>query len=258
MLRQIVKVEVYVQEVIQVERVNSDKEGTSSDVYLMRHASKNTQTGMNKWSCYLARGYEQGAGDYPGLFIRNRPPAIKIEVFSRNESDSTRFSKFHCKRLPPNGEAVGHPWLLFVAWKNIIFCYYFKVFSFGHPRAQQSIPVLSADITLVPPFWSGRYLAREEVLMRVVIPWFVGFNGAVHWSLCWRGLGVTLSGLAFVTSLISTITPWFTPSKISTHNWVGPRKVVSNRAPLLLTPALIRSYEKRKALRRNSARIWQC
>jgi len=33
------------------------------------------------------------------------------------------------------------------------------------------------------------------------------FNGAVHRSLCWRGLGVTLSDLAFVTFLISTIMP---------------------------------------------------
>ena len=78
---------------------------------------------------------------------------------------------------------------------------------------------------LVPPFWWGRYLAREEVLMRVVIRWFIGFYGAVHWILCWRGLGVTLSDLAFVTSPISIITRWCTPSKISTHHWVGPEKV---------------------------------
>jgi len=74
--------------------------------------------------------------------------------------------------------------------------------------------------------------------MRVVILWFIGFNGVIHWSLCWRGLGVTLSGLAFVTSLISVITPC-TPSKIFTHYWVGPHKIVSNRVQLLLTPALI-------------------
>ena len=235
MLRQIVKVEVYVPDVIQVESVDSDKEGTSSDVYLMRHASKNTQN-VKKWSCYFSQvlwiGMLETTLDY---FAEIGPAAIKTEVFRRNESDRARFSKFHCKRLPPNDEAVGHPWLWILAWKNIMFCYYFKLFSFWYPRAQHSIPLLSGDITLVPPFWSGWYLAREEVLMRVVIFWFIGFNAAVHWSLCWRGLGVTLSGLAFVASLISTITP---PSKIYTHNWVGPSKGVSNRAPHLLTPAL--------------------
>ena len=43
------------------------------------------------------------------------PPAITADVFPRNESDRTRFPKFLCKRLPPSGEAVGHPWLLFLA-----------------------------------------------------------------------------------------------------------------------------------------------
>ena len=75
--------------------------------------------------------------------------------------------------------------------------------------------------------------------MRVVILRFIDFNGAVHWSLCWRGLGITLSGLAFVTPPISITTPWFTPSKISIHHWVGPCKSVSNRAPHLLTPSLV-------------------
>jgi len=28
--------------------------------------------------------------------------------------------------------------------------------------------------------------------MRVVILWFIRFNGAVHWRLCWSSLGVTL------------------------------------------------------------------
>jgi len=35
-------------------------------------------------------------------------PANIIEVFPRNESDGTRFSKFQGKRIPPNVEAVGH------------------------------------------------------------------------------------------------------------------------------------------------------
>jgi len=42
--------------------------------------------------------------------------------------------------------------------------------------------------------------------MRIVILWFISFYGAVH-SLYWRGLGVTLSGLAFLTSPISIIMP---------------------------------------------------
>jgi len=57
------------------------------------------------------------------------PPVIIIEVFTRNESDGTRFSKFHCKRIPPNREAVSYPWLISLAWKIGIFCYYFKLFS---------------------------------------------------------------------------------------------------------------------------------
>ena len=91
--------------------------------------------------------------DYPGLFRLNLgPPAIIIEVFPRNESDRTRFSEFHCKRLPPSGEAVGHLWLLFLEWKNIIFCYYCKLFSSGYPLAQHSIPLVSAGTALVPLF----------------------------------------------------------------------------------------------------------
>jgi len=45
--------------------------------------------------------------------------AIIIAVF---QSDGTRFCKFNCKILSANGEAAGHPWLLFLARKNIIFC----------------------------------------------------------------------------------------------------------------------------------------
>jgi len=147
-------------------------------------------------------------------------PAIIIEVFPRNESDETWFSKIHCRRIPSNGETAGHPWLILLAWKNTIFCYYCQVFGSGYPLSQHSIPLHSAGTTLVPgqeygwlsdqgwmTFWSGRCLAGEEVLMRVVILWFIGFNGAVHWSLCWKGLGVTLTDLAFMTSPISIITP---------------------------------------------------
>jgi len=80
------------------------------------------------------------------------PPAIIIEVFPRNEGEETLYSKFHCKRISSNGEAVGHPWLLFLAWKNITFCYFCKHFGSGYPLAQHSIPLLSAGTTLVPLF----------------------------------------------------------------------------------------------------------
>jgi len=102
-----------------------------------------------------------------GFFFNPNPPSPCVRPW---------LSKFHCKRLPPNGEAVGHPWLLFLAWKNIFFCYYCKPFSSGYSLAQ----LVSAGTTLVPPFWSGRYLAREEVLLRVAILWFIVFNGAVY------------------------------------------------------------------------------
>ena len=153
------------------------------------------------------------------------------------KSNGTQYSKFYYKRIPSNGEAAGHPCLLFLAWKNRIFCYYCKLFRSGYPLAQYSIPLLSAGTTFVTPFWSGRCLAREEVIMRIVIIWFLGCNGAVHWSLCWRGLSITFTVLAFVTSPISIITPR-SPSKFSTHHWVGPRKSVSNQAQHLLIPAL--------------------
>jgi len=109
-------------------------------------------------------------------------------------------------------------------------------------EAHYSIPLLSEGTTLVPPFWSGRYLAREDVLMTVAILWFIGFYGAVHWSLCWRSLRVIISGRAFIISPISVIVTWCTPSNISTHHWVGPHKGVSNRAPHWPTPALSRVY----------------
>jgi len=57
-------------------------------------------------------------------------PAIIMEVFPRNESGGTRFSKFHCKRVPSNGEAAVHSWL---AWKDRMFCYYCKSFRFWIP-----------------------------------------------------------------------------------------------------------------------------
>jgi len=39
-----------------------------------------------------------------------------------SQSDGTQFSRFHSKRALSNGEAVCDPWLIYSAWKNIIFC----------------------------------------------------------------------------------------------------------------------------------------
>ena len=74
--------------------------------------------------------------------------------------------------------------------------------------------------------------------MKVIILWFIGFCGTLHWSLSWRGLGFILSALAFSTLSISISKPWCSPSKISTHHWVGPRKSVSNWAQHVITLAL--------------------
>jgi len=43
--------------------------------------------------------------------VRDYLATITTEVFARNESDETRFSNFHCKRVLQNGEAVDCPWL---------------------------------------------------------------------------------------------------------------------------------------------------
>jgi len=80
------------------------------------------------------------------------PPAIIIEVLPRNKGEETRYCKFYGKTISSNGEAVGHPWLLLLAWKHIIFCYICKLFSSGYQLAQHSIHLLSAGTTLVHPF----------------------------------------------------------------------------------------------------------
>jgi len=169
-------------------------------------------------------------------------PAIII-VFPWNESGGTRFS-VSLQKKTTNGEAVGHPWLIYLTWKHGMFCYYCKLFSLKiYIVAQQSIPLFAGTVgtTLVPPFWSGRCLSKEDVLMSAVIPWFIGFCGVVHWSLGWRGLGVTFSSHTFLTSPISSLWLDATP-QISTHHWVGPRESVSNRTPHLLTQALAACY----------------
>ena len=73
-----------------------------------------------------------------------------MEVSPSNEGNRKRLSEFHAKRIPPNGEEVGHPRLILLAWINGICSYYFKLISFGYALAQHSIPLLSAGTILVP------------------------------------------------------------------------------------------------------------
>ena len=135
------------------------------------------------------------------------PPAITIEILPRNESDRARFSKFNCKRLQPYSEAVGHLWLLLLAWKNIIFCYYCKPFQLW----------ISTSTTLnTSPLY--RYYTRTSLLIREVPDQRGGINEGCN-SLIYGVLTALStevsakrscrrpSGLAFVTSLISIITP---------------------------------------------------
>jgi len=150
----------------------------------------------------------------------------------------TRFSWFHCKRIPSNGEAVGHPWLPFLAWRNRIFCCYCNLFSSEYPLPQHSIPLLSAGTTLSHASLLIRKVLCQRGGINEVCNYLICWVGAVHWRLRWRGLGVTLFGLTFLISPISIITPWCTLSRISTHHCVRPCKSVSNRAPHLLTPTL--------------------
>jgi len=142
----------------------------------------------------------RNASEYPGLFSPDRT------AYKHNRSFPQKrewFSDFRGKRIPPNVDAVGYPWLKLAS---------------GYALTQHSMPLLSADTTLVPHFWSGSYLTGEDVLMKVVIIWLIRFYGAVHCILCCRGLNITLSGFAFVTSPISMIMPWCIPSKISPHH----------------------------------------
>jgi len=64
------------------ETVDSDKKGTSSDVYLMRHATKNTENVDEQKILLLSQvswvGMLGAALDY---LAQIRPPAITIEVF---------------------------------------------------------------------------------------------------------------------------------------------------------------------------------
>jgi len=96
----------------------------------VRHAIKNTQNVDEQ--IILLRSQVSWVGmlgatlDY---LAQIGQPAITIEVF---ETRVIGHGYLSCKRLPSNGEAVGHSWLLFLARKNIIFCYYCKLFRSGY------------------------------------------------------------------------------------------------------------------------------
>jgi len=57
---------------------------------------------------------------------------------------------FHCKRIPPTGEAMYHPWLLFLAWKIESFA---TTANFSALDIHwHSISLLSAGTILISPF----------------------------------------------------------------------------------------------------------
>jgi len=115
------QVEVYVRgsDTSRFESVDSDKQGTSSDVHLMTHAGREIQNLDEK--IFLLPSQKSWVGmlgtalDY---LAQIWPPATIIQDILRNESDRIRFSKFNCKRMPSNGEAAGHPCLLFLPGKT--------------------------------------------------------------------------------------------------------------------------------------------
>jgi len=157
MLRQIIKVEVYLREVIQVVSevlILTKKEARRMCICWGMRARK-FKIGMNKWSCYLLSqvSWVRMLGTTLDYFAKLGPPAITIEVFLRKESDGTRFSKFTTKWWKVTSSMAVIPSL---EKYNILLGYYCKLFSSGYPLAQHSIPLLSTGTTLVPPFWSWR------------------------------------------------------------------------------------------------------
>ena len=140
---------------------------TSSDMHMMRHASKNTQNLDEQMMLLNQVSWIGMLGTTLDYLAQIRPPAITIEAFPRNESDRAQFSKLQCKRLPPNGEAIGYPWLLFLAWKIIIFCYCCTLFSSGYPLA-----------TLINTSSSGYPLAYLSPL-QVLRPYLLSDHGGI-------------------------------------------------------------------------------
>ena len=106
MLRQTVKVEVYVWEVVPVVSnvLILTKKEPRRMMYLMRHASKKIQNLDEQMILLLSQVSWVGMlGTTLDYLAHLGPPAIIIEVFPRNETDETQFSKFHFKRIPSDG-----------------------------------------------------------------------------------------------------------------------------------------------------------
>jgi len=112
---------------------------------------------------------------YPGLFSPNRTTCNHNRSL-RNENDRTRLSKLQkinnkwwsgrsSMAIIPGPEKYNILPLLqtFQLWICTI--------------AQHLIPLLSAGTTLVPTFWSRRYLVREKVLNE-------GCYCFIYWVLC--------------------------------------------------------------------------
>jgi len=80
------------------ESVDSDKEETSSDVHLLRHASKKIQNWDEQMILLLSQVSWVGMlGTTLDYLAKIGQLAITIEVFHRKESDGTPFSKFITK-----------------------------------------------------------------------------------------------------------------------------------------------------------------
>ena len=137
-------------------------------MHLMTHSSKKIQT-LDEQIILLPsqRSWVGMLGTTLDYLAQIEPHTVTLEVFPRNESDGTRFSKFHCKRIPSNG-AAGHPRPILLSCKNKIFCFYCKVFGSGYPLSQHSIPLLSAGTTLV----------QDRRQLGAVVP------GPLMWNRC--------------------------------------------------------------------------
>jgi len=165
MLRQTVKVEVYVREVIQVISnvlILTNKKPRQMCIWWGMQVRK-FKIWMNKWSCYF-EVMSRNVRDSPELCSPDRTACNHNRSFTQKREWWDSVFLVSLQRNTKN-TIKGHPWLLFLIWKDRIFCYY----SSGYPLAQHSIPLFSGGTTLVTPFWSGTCLTREEILMRVVI-----------------------------------------------------------------------------------------
>ena len=85
-------------------------------MHLVRHTTKNTQNVDEQIILLLSQVSRVGMlGATLDYLDQIGPPAITIEVFETRVIGNGYLS---CKRLSSNGEAVGNPWLLFLARKK--------------------------------------------------------------------------------------------------------------------------------------------